>query len=110
MYDDRPSHPWNVFVRLQFQGEIARVCAHDALQIALHRHPLFTSLVEDSGRKLVWVPAAAELAQATWTTVRTTEAYPNVPALDIRKEIGTICSNSPRKVRDTAVSEIRITL
>jgi NRPS condensation-like uncharacterized protein len=86
--DDRPSAPWVVCLRLQFNGELDRNKAQEAAQIALGRHPLLTSLITRVGRTLVWQPAPRELAAAKLQSVHVEDTYPDIPYLDIHRETG----------------------
>ncbi|HIK93711.1 MAG TPA: hypothetical protein EYG03_17315 [Planctomycetes bacterium] len=87
-FDDRPSAPWIVCLRLCFEGELDRDKAQEATQISLIRHPLLTSLVEQVGRDLVWQPASKELAEAKLQSVTVDGTYPNLGYMDIRRETG----------------------
>lgn len=88
-YDDRPSHPWNIFLRLRFSGCIDRRAAEVALRSTVGYHPLLTAIVRPAARGgLVWTPQPDAQPEIEWITTPVATPFPPAPYLDLRRQIG----------------------
>lgn len=67
--DDHPDYPMTVAIRLRFTGRIDRTRFQDALQRALHFHPLLRACVcgstDSRTSRITWI-ASAKAASVTW--------------------------------------------
>jgi hypothetical protein len=88
-WEDRPAYPWSGFFRLRFLGVPDRSALQNAVTVALERHPLFRSRVEQTGRsRLRWVIDESPAPAFHWTAGPTGGPFPSATHLDVRREIG----------------------
>jgi len=88
-HDDRPTHPWNIFLRLRFSGCVDRRAAEIALRSTVDRHPLLRAIVSPAARNgFVWTPQPDAKPEIEWITGPVATPFPPAPYLDLRRQIG----------------------
>lgn len=66
LVDDRPAYPWNILIRLQFEGSLNPTVLQTALQRAIERHPLLGAKVVRRRFSWDWVPAEPFVPKIQW--------------------------------------------
>ncbi len=89
LLEDCPSFPFSMLTRMHFSGRIRRSALEAAIQVVLPRHPLLTARVGRSGRRgFHWESMQGAQPAIQWEEGPLPSNFPQVPYLDIRKEIG----------------------
>jgi NRPS condensation-like uncharacterized protein len=88
LWEDRPSYPWIVAVRVRFVGRLDRASVETALMTVVRRHPLLSSTIELRGKRWYWIPAEPKPA-ITWSEVdQLSDDHPQFAPMNLQNEIG----------------------
>ncbi len=88
LLEDSPSHPMQFFLRLHLEGQLQRHALEAAVTATAARHPLFSAVVEKTGRaSWRWVAAPELQIPILWQT-GDPALLPAAERLDITKELG----------------------
>lgn len=87
--DDRPRYPMTFIVQLELSGQLRASAFNQAIEEALQRHPLLTSVVGPGKRgKDSWVAAPELKPHVHWDKLDALIEFPSGEYLDIRRELG----------------------
>ena len=87
--DDQPGYPMTSVIHLDFSGTLDRGAFEAALDDALERHPLLSSLIKPAKRALpCWVSADGLKPWMDWGTLDEPIQCPGSESIDLRREVG----------------------
>jgi NRPS condensation-like uncharacterized protein len=102
--DDRPAYPSCCFLRTTFSGCLTRVALEEAMQIALHRHPLLRAMVVRRRRRLEWAFVEKPKPKVKWIDSPNHGEDPPAGGIDLTTEIGI----RVRVIANTSGSELTV--
>jgi len=87
--DDRPRYPMTFIVQLELSGQIQAQAFNHAMELALQRHPLLTSIIGPGKRgKDCWIAAPELKPFVHWDNIDAPIEFPSGEYLDLRSEVG----------------------
>ncbi|MCH2181655.1 MAG: hypothetical protein MK108_06575 [Mariniblastus sp.] len=86
LLDDNPGYYNGTFAKFEFEGELDPQLAQQALDLAIHRHPLVHARVESDGSRLNWVRVPDFQLPVDWQ--REATDYGPTRRIDIFREPG----------------------
>ena len=87
--DDRPRYPMAFVIQLALSGTLDRTAFEAALEGALKRHPLLTSLVRPAKRKArCWVASDGAVPPVDWAEDDVPVSCPHGEWIDLQHEVG----------------------
>ena len=87
-WENRPSHPWTVFCKYQFDGQVDRQAFQQAADQALNRHVLLNSRVIRRNGRWYWHKLPEDKACIEWQVSSASESFPAVPYIDLSNRTG----------------------
>jgi hypothetical protein len=108
--DDRLSHPMTFFFRLMFLGRFDKQRFHQAMNEALHQHPLLHAHIRGSADSktsgLAWVKASNLEPMVSWNGEESPINFQNGVHIDLRRETGIRIWVNEGKERTTLLVQI----
>ncbi len=86
--DDCPAYPTAFPIELRFSGTLLRDHFTAALERTLARHPMLRAVVDDSGRRPVWIAENHGQPLVDWADESVAIAHPAGEYIDLRAESG----------------------
>jgi hypothetical protein len=86
--DDCPAYPTAFPVELRFSGRLVRDHFTAALERTLARHPMLCAVVDDSGRRPVWIADKRGRPFVDWADESVAIAHPAGEYIDLKAESG----------------------
>ena len=87
--DDQPEYPMTSVIHLDFSGVVDRDAFEAALDNALERHPLLSSLIKPAKRSLpCWVPSGGIKPQLDWGAIDDPIVCTDGERIDLAREVG----------------------